>query len=203
MEPLVINENIEKQNQAIKDVNSFAAKINELLPEFQAETGYSLNLNEVQTLLNGNDQTALIDSVKKSMEKSLSTFNQLTQRSLKEKVDEFVYGFAEKIKRTNSMPGAANFQILLLNDVGLYLSKEAEQTLRNTFKYSISSEAAKEFHQKHKAACIALNEFGKFVSENSQIPLFNMGNLAHTFFYLERETGSVIMESIDYELALK
>ncbi|MEO6134375.1 MAG: hypothetical protein ABIP35_04435 [Ginsengibacter sp.] len=203
MDPLLVNEHLDLQEKAIKEVNNFCSKINQTLPEFKKETGYSLDINELQLLLRSNDLTSLIGSIDKSMEKSFASFNEIVKRTLKAGTSEYVYSFGNQLKRFATLPGVDHINSLSITNDQLTLSKDNEHAIRETFKKFITSEAAKEFLEKHKAITDSMNEFSKFVKDKTSIPILHAESFGFYFFKLNNQTGSVSMLSIDYERLVK
>lgn len=200
MEPIILNSNLEKQDHEIKQVHLFCTKINEMLPEFQKETNYELDMQDVQTLIESNDQDRLIEKVKKSMEKSFATFNQITRTILKKGIDEFVYGFAEKIKAVSLRWQTDHLNDLSIENGKLYLSKEQEQAVRQTFVKAITTEAGKDFYGISLATAKELTVLLKFIKENTRINFHSIGGVVNDLFYIDVTTGEVkASESIGYD----
>ena len=204
MEPIILKQNLEKQNHEIKQIHLFCSKINEVLPEFEKETSYVLDMHDVQILIQSNNQDPLIEKVKKSMEKSFASFSQITRTILKKGVDEFVYGFAEKIKAINLRWQTEHLNDLSIENGKLSLRKEQEQAIRETFVKAITTEAGKEFYDISLATAKELTGLLKFVKEYTGINVRSIEGLVNNLFCIDVTTGEVnAHEDIGYDYCTK
>ena len=200
MQQIILNENLEKQNDELRKIHLYCSKINEILPEFEKETNYELNMQDVQMLIQTNNQDPLIEKVKKSMEKSFASFNQITRTILKEGIDEFVYSFAEKIKAVNLRWQIEHLKSLSIENGKLFLRKEQEQALRQTFVKAINTQSGKEFYDISLSTANGLTELLKFIKENTRINFHSVGAIVTDLFYIDAATGEVkANENIDYD----
>ena len=182
MEKIILDRNSEKANDAIRRINLFCTKINEILPEFKRETDYMLDMHDVKMLIEAKDQDPLIERVKKSMEKNLESFNQITRTILKRGIDEFVYGFAQKIQRIALRWQTEYLSDLSIENSGLYLSSEKEQEIRERFTDAITTEGGKQFYDLQIAAAKSLTDLSKFIKSNTSINYFSVAQMADNLF---------------------
>ncbi len=66
----------------------------------------------------------------------------------------------------------------------LLLKEDEEDTIRDLCKRFITSDAAKEFYNKHKEFSAGLTDFSNYIKENTSINYIHIWELIHIFFSL-------------------
>ena len=205
MQQIILNPNLERQNDEIKKVNSFCTKINAVLPEFEKETGYKLNMNEVIMLFERNELDELIDNVNRSIESGLKgiRITGIIRKTFTANTAEIVYSFGNKMKRLLSLNSTDYLRQLSMENGLLCLSKDQEQAIREKFIVAIKTDGGKEFYELHLAAAKSLSDLLKFVKANTRIEVYysqQIGNL----FALNNATGEVSTGThIGYDYAVE
>lgn len=206
MEKILISEDSIKQNTLIQGIKYFCNRVNQILPEFESETGYVLSIEEVRMLFfNSNDLTPLVEKVNKSVLKSFGEIKMtgIIKKTILPNYAEFIYSFANKLKPFLSNYGADYLQSNLCFENGkLTLSLEDEEKIREQFRIYITSEQGKEFYEKHKEICKILSEFSNYVKEKTG-RMFDKDGLSIYYFDYSLEPCEILPIKMDYETALK
>jgi len=209
MQKIILKENSEEQQKVINDIQSFCLKINETLSDFIQETGYTPTKTEIEALMNGYIPESLNENIALSIETQLSKTpgSNILYKSMKEGLKEQVYkAISKTLKKLQiSSYGKAKdyFFNLSLEDGKIFLSEESEEQIRETFRRSISSEAGKEFYEKHQKAINVLNDLSLYIKENTLIRAVNIHQFVEILFSLNNETGEIVSYGVDYDRATK
>jgi hypothetical protein len=209
MQKIILKENSEKQQQVINDIQSFCSKMNEVLSDFIGSTGYTPTKRELETLMNGGLPESMSESITLTIEAQLNKTpgSNIMYKSMREGLKEQVYksisGTSKKLIMIGYGKAKDYFFNLSLKDGKIFLSKETEEQIRESFRVSIASEAGKEFWEKHQNAVNVLNDLSLYVREKTLIRAVNIHQFAGTLFSLNNETGEIVSYGVDYDRATK
>ncbi len=204
MEPIIINENLEKQNDEIRKINSFCSKFNEILPEFKNETGYELNFNDFISLLHSQEPNELINQVNEHMMQGVKDVG-LTRKTFTQNTKEFIYGFSEKLKRFYSLNHSDYLHSLSMENGLLILPKENENEIRSSFIDAITTEKGMQLFELHKEAARVLNELFQFLKKHRAAPIAPRSIEEITEgIILNQEAGEVeLLKNMGYDRATR
>lgn len=205
MQQIILNENVQMQDMEIRKLNSFCTKINNVLPEFEVQTGYKLTMPELRTLFERSDLDELINHVNQSIESGLKgiKITGIVRKTFTGNTAEFVYSFADKLKGIYQLNDNNNFRNLSIENGLLCLSSEAENAIRKNFIDVIATERGKEFYELHLAAAKSFSELGTFIKVNTPINFITVAEMSNALFSLEKTGKIEINKNINYDFAAK
>ncbi|HZW64069.1 MAG TPA: hypothetical protein VFF23_00155 [Hanamia sp.] len=193
METMILNENRDMQDAEIQRINSFCSRLNRIMPEFEAETNYRLNISEVATLLQRNDFDEVINSVNTFIAKGLKAIRvtETAKKTFTNGTASFVRSFANKLKEASESENLNFLDALSIEGGKIVLSKEAEQTIRLKFVDQITSAAGKEFYDLHLAAAKSLTDLSKFIKENTRLRYLFLPQMTGDLFNYDSQAGEI------------
>lgn len=200
MKRIIIKENEGEQAAEINKISQLCDAANKELMQFKADTGYGPTLEDVKSLVISNDPDFLQLNLNASLENQLDKLNitgKLMRDNQKAGANEFINQLSTKLRQLRD--GARYLHNLSMKDGLLFLNKEQEEQIRDSFRHCVTSDTGKELYEKHKALAQSFSEFSKLVKEKTSISCISSGELANEFFDLDYETGNIDINSIDYE----
>lgn len=202
---ILLSEDKEGLNAAIRDINKIAGKLNAILPVFETETGYSLTREDITRLISSPDQDDIIDKVNSKIKEGFpgAKIKGLMEKTLFANTTEFVYSFSNKIKSVVATGGTRHIGLLSLIDGELKLEKEQEEKINEEFRKYLTTETGKLFFEKHKKAVESLNDLLSFIKENTVIEIFHPQQMTGNLFLFDTTTKLVSLTDVAYERALK
>ena len=200
MKRIIIKENESAQTSEINKINQFRDSVNKELLQFKADTGYSPTLEEVKSLMTSRDTSGLQSSLNSFLESELDKMNitsKLMRENQKTGANDFINKLLNRFQQLS--PGASHLFNLSMKDGILFLSKEQEEQIRDSFRNCVTSETGKELYEKHKTLAQSFTDFSKLVKERTSLSYISVGQLADEFFDLDYETGDIEINDIAYE----
>ncbi|MGN6297929.1 MAG: hypothetical protein ACTHM7_14175 [Ginsengibacter sp.] len=195
MEPIIINENLDYQNNEIKKIKDYCAGINRTLKDFAQKTQYSLTLNEVESLIKGQDVISLEDNILQAQKIKSPLMMDAARPNLR----NYIKDLGRKLGTGTYDHCNQYLPDMQMSKGEIYLPEEKEAEIRESFRNLIKSEAGKTFYELHTRAAKALSEFSVFVHENTRLSFISPGELSTEFFDFEDENKSVEIEEVDYD----
>ena len=202
METIILHENKDKQDQEIQRINSFCSRLNNVLPEFEGETGYKLKINEVSTLLERNDFDELTQNVNTFIEKGLKAIRvtETVKKTFTNGTASYVRSFANKLKQAAESENLNFLRELSIEGGKIVLTKEGEQIIRLKFLDQITSAAGKEFYDLHLAATKSFGHLSKFIKGSTRLRYLSLSQMAGDLFSYADANGEIIpKEKISYD----
>lgn len=205
MKKIIIEENESAQTSEINKINQFRDSVNKELLQFKADTGYSPTLEDVKGLMISNDTSGLESSLNSSLESQLDKMNitgDLMRKNHKAGANDYVKKLFARLQQEGIF-GVRYLHNLSMKDGLLFLNKEQEEQVRDTFRNCITSETGKELYERHKALAQSFSEFSKFVKEKTSLSYVSSGELANEFFDMDYKTGNIEISNIGYERIIR
>lgn len=191
MEKIVLKDNKNQADNEVRKIQSFCSKVNEILPEFGKENGYQLTMEDIQELFQKRELDDLVNAVNRHIESSLTgvKITNVVRKVFTSNTEEFIYGFAERLKKINS--SEIDFKTLSLKDGALVLTDESEKEVREKLVSCITTENGKQLYDLCLEAVKPISEFSQFVKQNTPLNYYITVNQLGNFFSMDPKTGEV------------
>jgi len=198
MERIIINENAAKYEREIGKLMQYIGQVNEVLEQFEGQTGYSPNLQDVQEIITSKKTESLTKNLEASLDRQLDKLKIVSKvilDNMKSNTEPIIKELVNKINWIAYTNAGLYSHNLAMADGKLYLPEEQAEEIKDSIRYYVASDEAKEFYKLHKAAEKVLNDLFTFVSANTRLRPYNIGD----YFALFPATGKVECEELDYE----
>ena len=201
---IILNENKDMQNAEIERINSFCFRLNKVLPEFEAENGYKLNISEVATLLQRNDYDQVIESVNAFIAKGLKAIRvtETVKKTFTNGTASYVRSFANKLKQASESENLNFLNELSIDNGKIILGKEGEQAIGAKFVNKITTAHGKEFHDLHLAAAESLTEISKFITGSTRLRYLSLFQMAADLFRYDSQGEVQPKEEVLYDASI-